>query len=530
MLQTRSKFNMKAEDSRIEESASGSIDIDPKVKTTYLGLRGEKLHKMVALSAGISFMLFGYDQGVMSSLLTLPSFLETYPEIDVVAHPDKSTLQGLVVAIYEIGCLAGALFAMFYGDNFGRRRMMVAGAAIMTIGAVLQCSAFGIPHLIVGRIVTGVGNGFNTATVPMWLSECAKPHRRGALNMISAALNIAGVAMSYWVDFGFYFVDNSASFRFPIAFQIVFAIYMMAVIPFLPESPRWLVKRKRRDEATMVFAVLEDLEPSDPAITGKIREIEELALVEDQGSQSIFSFGPNKHFHRTMLAAFGQVMQQVCGINLITYYAGTIYQTNLGMDPMVARILAACNGTEYFLAACASYFVIERVGRRNLMFYCSIGQCATMAILCGTAYAGEQGNTQGSIAAAVFLFVFNSFFAIGWLGTAWLYPAEISPLEIRAAVNGLSTACNWAFTFLIVMLTPILFNHIGVYTYALFAGINFIMIPAVYIFYPETAGKSLEQIDLIFEKSNPKTPWDVVRFAKEMGRAPAPISTEQYVS
>lgn len=470
---------------------------------------------MVAISAGISFMLFGYDQGVMSSLLTLPSFLDTFPEIDAVHDDSKSTLQGTVVAIYEIGCMAGALAAMFWGDKFGRRKMIWAGAFVMTVGAVLQCSAFSLAHLIVGRIVTGVGNGFQTASVPMWLSECAKPQRRGALNMISAALNILGVATSYWVDFGFYFVNNSASWRFPIAFQIIFALYMMSVIMFLPESPRWLVKNKRRDEAKTVFAVLDDTTETNPEIESKIREIEELALMEDSGfsAKNLFSFGPNKHCHRAMLAAFGQVMQQIGGINLITYYAGTIYEDNLGMEPITARILAACNGTEYFLAACASYFVIERVGRRNLMLYCTVGQCVTMAILCGTAYRGET-HSGGAVAAAVFLFVFNSFFAIGWLGTAWLYPAEISPLEIRASVNGLSTACNWAFTFLIVMITPILFARIGVYTYALFSGINFIMIPAVYIFYPETAGRSLEEIDMIFEKSNPKTPWDVVKLSK----------------
>lgn len=485
-------------------------------RKTYFGLRGASLHKMVAFVASVSFMLFGYDQGVMSSLLTLPSFLERFPEINATADKSKSTLQGLVVAIYEIGCMSGALFAMMYGDNFGRRKMIWAGAAIMTVGAVLQCSAFGLPHLIVGRIVTGIGNGFLTATIPMWLSECAKPERRGALNMISAALNIFGVALSYWVDFGFYFVKGSASWRFPIAFQIVFALFMMSVIFLMPESPRWLVKQQRIEEAKEVFAVFEEVDANDAMVLAKVKEIQDVSMKEENGFslKTLISFGPNKHFHRTMLAAFCQIMQQICGINLITYYAGTIYEDYLNMDPIPARILAACNGTEYFFAACLSYFVIEKIGRRNLMMFCAAGQAGTMAILCGSAWGANQGNTSAAISAAVFLFVFNSFFAVGWLGVTWLYPAEIAPLEIRAAVNGLSTACNWAFTFLIVMITPICFAHIGSYTYAIFACVNFIMVPAVYIFYPETAGRSLEDIDVIFENSNPKTPWDVVNLSK----------------
>lgn len=495
---------------------TSSLESLNQPRKTFVGLRGEALYKMVAFVASIAFMLFGYDQGVMSSLLTLPSFLETFPEINVFKNKSNSTLQGLVVAIYEIGCMSGALFAMVYGDNFGRRKMIWMGAAVMTVGAVLQCSAFGLSHLIVGRIVTGIGNGFLTATIPMWLSECAKPERRGALNMISAALNIFGVALSYWVDFGFYFVEGSASWRFPIAFQILFALFMMSVIFLMPESPRWLVKKNRIEEAKEVFAVFAEVETNDTSVLAKIKEIKDLSMKEDTGFslKRLISFGPNKHFHRTMLAAFCQIMQQICGINLITYYAGTIYEDYLNMDPIPARILAACNGTEYFLAACLSYFLIERIGRRNLMLICAAGQSVTMAILCGSGWAADNGDTKSAISAAVFLFVFNSFFAVGWLGVLWLYPAEISPLEIRAAVNGLSTACNWAFTFLIVMITPICFAHIGAFTYAIFACVNFAMVPAVYVFYPETSGRSLEDIDIIFEHSNPKTPWDVISLSR----------------
>jgi len=486
-------------------------------KKSFYGLRGSKLNKAVSCLAGISFMLFGYDQGVMSSLLTLPSFLETFPEIDAVNDPSKATIQGVVVSIYEIGCMIGALFAMFYGDNFGRRKMIWFGAIVMTIGTILQCSSFSLAQLIVGRVVTGIGNGFQTASVPTWLSECAKPESRGLLNMVAVALLVLGIAVSYWIDFGFYFVKGSASWRFPIAFQIVFAAFMIAFILKMPESPRWLVKAKKIDEAKHVFSALADVDENDPSVLDKIMEIEELSKYENDSIsiKSMLTFGPNKHFHRAMLASFSQVMQQITGINLITYYAGTIYESYLHMSPIPSRIIAACNGTEYFLAACCSYFVIERVGRRKLMIYCAAGQAATMAILCGSAWAANyKDDTHAAVAAAVFLFVFNTIFGLGWLGVPWLYPAEIAPLEIRASVNGLSTACNWGFNFMVVMITPVSFANIGPYTYAIFAGINFIMVPVVIIFYPETAGKSLEDMDLIFQQSNPKTPWDVVSYAR----------------
>jgi hypothetical protein len=238
----------------------------------------------------------------------------------------------------------------------------------------------------------------------------------------------------------------------------------------------------------------------------------------------------NRHFHRVVLAYANQVMQQISGINLITYYAATIYQNEIGLSGFISRILAACNGTEYFLASWIAVFVIEKVGRRKLMLFGAIGQSASMIILAVMTKIGGQG--PGWV-AAVFLFIFNSFFAVGWLGKlllsleaftqppllvsaissyhqndpnsstgmTWLYPAEIVPLKIRAPSNALSTSANWAFNFMVVMITPVSFSSIKWKTYLIFAVINAAMIPVVYFFYPETAARSLEEMDGIFHKT-----------------------------
>lgn len=115
---------------------------------------------------------------------------------------------------------------------------------------------------------------------------------------------------------------------------------------------------------------------------------------------------------------------------------------------------------------------------------------------------------------AVFLFVFNSFFAIGWLGMTWLYPAEITPLSIRAPANAISTTANWIFNFMVVMVTPPAFANIGYKTYIIFAVINAFMVPCVYFFFPETAYRSLEEMDEIFHKTT--NLFNVVKIAKQM--------------
>lgn len=135
---------------------------------TYLGFKGQTLHNMISFLAGMGFLLFGYDQGVMGSLLTLPEFRNTFDSINTIKYPEHATFQGFVIAVYEIGCLAGAISTMHFGDIFGRRKTIFIGCCIMIVGAIIQCSSFSVGQLIAGRIITGIGNGMNTSTVPMW--------------------------------------------------------------------------------------------------------------------------------------------------------------------------------------------------------------------------------------------------------------------------------------------------------------------------------------------------------------------------
>ncbi|KAI9802529.1 MAG: hypothetical protein M1833_001601 [Piccolia ochrophora] len=386
----------------------------------------------------------------------------------------------------------------------------------MVLGAALQASAFSLGHFIVGRLITGFGNGLNTSTVPTWQAETSKSHRRGQLVMVEGALITGGICISYWLDFGFSFLEPSEiSWRFPIAFQIVFALIIVAFILELPESPRWLILKGKEDEAISVLAALSDLPTNDPYIEGEFTAIKDTVLEMVKGGwRDLFTMTEDRHFHRVVLAYCNQVMQQVSGINLITYYAAAILEGNIGLDHTTATLVAAANGTEYFAASWIAVFLIEKVGRRPLMLFGAAGQSFFMIILAVmTSYKDDKAKGW----VAVFcLFAFNSCFAIGWLGIPWLYPAEIVPLRIRAPANALSTSANWAFNFMVVMITPVAFASIEYQTYIIFAVINAFMVPVVYFFYPETAYRSLEEMDSIFRKS--KGWFDVVKVAQNEPR------------
>lgn len=523
------------EDNNSDRSGNFSTDdynshVPDDTQYQFLGMTGKRLRNSVSLMAGMGFLLFGYDQGVMGSLLTLKSFKETFQdmdtskELDAATRSKNSTWQGFVVAVYEIGCFAGAIATMYLGDKLGRRKMIFIGCIIMIIGAVIQTASYSSGQLLAARIITGIGNGMNTATVPVWQAECAKPEARGRLVMIAGALISGGIMISYWIDFAFYWIkENSVSWRFPLAFQILFPLGILPFILKMPESPRWLLKRGNTKQAIKVFSALEGTPANDPAILDQINQVDESIAAErhiggeaKNGIYLLFTQGKHRNFHRAMLGIWAQIMQQISGINLITYYAGTIFEQYLGMTTTVSRILAACNGTEYFIASWIAFYTIERFGRRNLMLFGAAGQAITMGILTGTTW--YEDNTSALIAAVVFLFVFNTFFAIGWLGMTWLYPAEVTPLNVRAPANGISTASNWIFNFMVVMITPIAFDSIKSNTYTIFAAINALMVPTVYFLYPETSGKTLEDIDKIFEQCDPWKPWQVVRIADELPR------------
>jgi sugar porter (SP) family MFS transporter len=286
--------------------------------------------------------------------------------------------------------------------------------------------------------------------------------------MIEGALITGGICLSYWLDFGFSFLSSSVSWRFPIAFQIFIALLILAFVMFLPESPRWLIFKGREDEATTVLTALLDTTSDDPVLENEFIAIKDTVLeAQNTTWRDLFTMDENRHFHRVVLAYVNQMFQQISGINLITYYAATIFEGSVGLSGFLSRILAACNGTEYFIASWLPVFIIEKAGRRPLMLVGAVGMSLSMVILAiSTSFAN---NSKAGIVATVFLFVFNTFFAWGWLGMTWLYPAEIVPLRIRAPANALSTSANWAFNFMVVMITPVAFETIQYQTYIIFA-------------------------------------------------------------
>lgn len=198
----------------------------------------------------------------------------------------------------------------------------------MKLGTIVQAAAHDYGTLCFGRIFGGIGNGMVTSTIPTWQSECAKPEDRGFLIMNEGMLIGFGIMVSYWIDYGFFFLEGSVRWRFPIAFQSAFSLIVIAGLFILPDSPRWLLKKNRVNEAREVIARLNDADPEDDVVAEEMAILEHTLAAEGAtfSYKELMKHGSVQHFRRCTLGVIAQAMQQYCGINLITYYATMLFE------------------------------------------------------------------------------------------------------------------------------------------------------------------------------------------------------------
>jgi len=437
-------------------------------------------------------LFFGYDQGVFSGLLENPHWLKQFN------HP-KPAITGITVGSYCLGALAGCGINFAIGDIFGRRRMIWMAMGFILVGASLQASAYQLPHLIVGRIITGFGTGIDSSTVPMYQSELSKREWRGRLVSWEIWFIGVGITSAYWIDFGFSYVNSSAAWRTPIAIQLIFAIVVIFVIWGCPESPRWLAKKGRDQEAVEVICAVHDLKPDDPYVIEEMDAIRATIAMETQQGNGKFSALFKKDAlqtrRRVLLAYFGLFMNQMGGINLVVYYMPTVLVTNVHLSRHDAQLIAGFIEFMFIIGNTVPALALDRMGRRWTMIIGCACLSFCMMMITILLSIGEHNTSSGAIA---FFFLYMLIFGGTINVVPWVYGPEILPLEARARGTAISVSAHWTWNFFIVMMTPVLINRIGWKTYIIFTCTNAIFCPIVYFFYPETSNISLEDIDKIF--------------------------------
>ncbi|CAF9903886.1 MAG: hypothetical protein GOMPHAMPRED_000597 [Gomphillus americanus] len=450
-------------------------------------LQGKLLFFLITALTCNSFLLIGFDNGVLGGVINQPAFNATFNS------PDATTL-GLIVSLYE-----------------GKERKGVAQENRGTFFAYefffsgMFSTSYGLPQMIIARIVSGIGMGFINSTAPVYQSEFSPRASRGLYACAQLSTLNFGIFLTYWIDYGFAGIPDSYAWRVPVVLQCIFIIPIIVLSGILPDTPRWLIGHSRIIEAEEVYSRVQRGRMPAQEIESTFNKMKMLVAAEDEvqvkGFKAVFR---NDHLHsrrRLLIACSIQFFQQLGGINGIIYYAGTIFSTSLGFDDHFAALMSGFLFTWFFVASFIPWFLIDRIGRRPLLLYSITLMAAVFAVLSGLV---SQIQYQTSIqyacgaAATAMLFIYQGAFTVGFQATVWVYPPEILPLRIRQTGTAIATACNWIINFMVVQITPVGIANIGWKYYIIYAIFNACFVPIIYFFYPETKGLELEDVDRLF--------------------------------
>ncbi|KZT64819.1 general substrate transporter [Daedalea quercina L-15889] len=478
---------------------------------------------IVGTFACIGGGLFGLDISSMSAVLNSPAYNEYF------GYP-PSTTQGGIVASMPAGSFAGALAVTCLADRIGRKSSIILSGCIWLIGCILQSASQNVAMLVAGRLIAGLAVGIASSAVPIYQSEITPPAIRGRLvSMQQWSINW-GILLQYFVEFGCSYINGDASFRIPWGIQMIPAIILSLGMLFFPESPRWLMDRDREQEALQILADLHGRGDSNhPLVQLEYAEIKEQVTFErTHGAKSYLDLFKPGIVRRVGLGMSLQMWSQLSGINVMMYYIVYVFE-GAGLTGRRANLIA--DSVQYVLNVAMTIpaiLYVDRWGRRPLLIAGTALMGFWLFLVGGLqgrfGHWGDvgtdkiwlvAGNDHATKAIIVCSYLFVCSFAVTMGPVSWTYPAELFPMRVRAKAVSLATATNWAFGFALAWFVPPALSNIAYKTYFIFGTFNFVACVHVFFCFPETAGRTLEEVEAIFAQGNTFTAW---RISRDVGR------------
>lgn len=380
--------------------------------------------------------------------------------------------------------------------------------------------------LIIGRVISGVSVGIASTIIPLYQSEIAAPSIRGRLVSIQQWSITWGILIQYFVQFGCSYIDGDASFRIPWALQVIPAVILSFGMLVFPESPRWLFDHHRESEALTVLADLHGKgNTTNELVQLEFEEIKQQVYFErTAGAKSYFDLFKPGVLHRVSLGASLQMWSQLSGVNVMMYYVIYVFQ-GAGLTPRRGNLIA--DSVQYVLNVAftvPAILYIDKWGRRPMLLIGTLSMAFFLFLVGGLqGYFGHWGEVDGArewlisghsgITKGVIIcsYLFVCSFAITMGPVSWTYPAEIFPMRVRAKAIALSTASNWLFNFALAWAVPPTLSSIAYRTYFIFGSFNLAAFVHVFFMFPETTGRTLEEIEDVFARGYTFTAWRVDR-------------------
>jgi sugar porter (SP) family MFS transporter len=447
--------------------AGRAVEADPRL-----------VRRHVAVGAAITALgglLFGYDTGVVSGALL---FLKK----DFGGL--SSFQQELVTSLLLVGAVAGALTAGRLADRIGRRITVLITALVFIVGVLLVAFSPTYPVLLIARIIIGLAVGSASTIVPLYIGEVVPARVRGGLVSLNQLAVTAGILVSYLIDYG---LSDSGNWRLMFGLAVIPAAALFVGMLFQKESPHWLIRQGREDEARQVLRRVRD----ESDIDAEIREVSEVSQREGSYRDLISPRVRPLLLVGVLLAVF----QQITGINTVIYYAPTLLQ-GAGLGNNAALLANVVNGAVNVGMTIVAIWLLDKVGRRPLLLSGTAGMAVGMIIVALSFLGGSQLHGTLAIVAIIGLLVYTGSFAIGLGPVFWLLIAEIYPLRIRGAAMSVASMANWAANFVVTVSFLTLLSAIsGVGVFFLFGFLTLVALAYFWRKVPETKGRSLQEIE-----------------------------------
>lgn len=453
--------------------------------------------------------VFGYDTGTISGFVNMDDYKRrfgSYRESDDEYY-FSNVRTGLIVAIFNVGCAIGGIFLSKVGDVYGRRVGIMFSMVVYVVGIIIQISASSKWYQIfIGRLISGLAVGCVSVLSPLFIGETSPKTLRGTLVCCFQLCVTLGIFLGYCTTYGTKTAySDSRTWRIPLGLCFAWAILLICGMVFMPESPRYLIEKKKIEEAKVSLSRSNKVPPDHPGIYTEILLIQagiEREKLAGSASWKELITGKPKILSRVITGMVLQSIQQLTGNNYFFYYGTTIFQA-VGLDDsfQTSIILGVVNFASTFVGIIA----IERLGRRKCLMIGSVcmAVCFIIYSVLGSVNLyidGYDGPTRKPTGDALIfiscLFIF--FFASTWAGGVYTIVSEIYPLRIRSKAMSIATAANWTWGFLISFFTPFITSAIHFYYGFVFTGCIIFSFFYTYFFVYETKGLSLEEVDELY--------------------------------
>jgi sugar porter (SP) family MFS transporter len=445
----------------------------------------------ICLVATLGGLLFGYDTGVISGAIEPLTARFTLSDF----------MKGWASGCALVGCAAGVLLVGPLSDRFGRRLAMFLAAAMFLVSAIGTALPNDITTFIIFRIIGGLGIGIASISTPMYIAEITPAHIRGRMVAVNQIAIVGGIALTSFVNYYIAKCGDQAwlidsGWRWMFATGILPAVLFGVLLVPIPESPRWLIEKKREDQARRILEKV-----AGPAFAGV-----EFASIKDGLAREQGTWGELFSARLRLPLAIGvslAILQQITGINVFLYFGATIFKTmsaSTGVDAgLLQQFIINGAGVLFTLIAIAA---VDKWGRKPLMLIGTTGMGISLVAM------GVMAQTLTDPAAASGWMLFYILLYIGCFGLSvgpvtWVILAEIFPTAVRGRALGLATFFLWTANYVVTQTFPLMnaegswfvahFNHaFPFYTYAVFCGA---LLLVVWRLVPETKGRSLEEIE-----------------------------------